>query len=129
MAKLISTLPKLRSTANYTHHSQDFETVSSLSETVPQQSLQLSTLLQRNAQGIPIPVHQGAYNETDTPDLDKMSKTDIAQYRIDLALDMLDNEQKYHEATKALEQLKNEEIEALKQAEIAKKQAENPPQQ
>lgn len=94
----------LRKSTTYVSNDNDFETPTGISMTVPNMVPDLRTLIRRNHNGQLVPIMQGGYSSDDFPELDRMDKTELAQYRIDLADEMVDLKKKLHASAKELQE-------------------------
>lgn len=95
---------------------EHFEYVSNVSETVPEMTVDLRSMIQRRNNGQIVPVHEGGYSEEDFPEVYKMDEVELMQYRLDLAEQMKEMTDELHYASKELERKQEE----------AKKVASNP---
>lgn len=100
----------LRKSTTYVPTPEGKETPTGISATVPNMVPDLRTLIRRNYNGQLVPVMNGQYSNEDFPALDRMDKTELAQFRMDLADEMVELKEKLHASAKeAEERLKDPE--------------------
>lgn len=92
---------KIRKTTTYVSGQGEVNEGPSL--TIPNMVPDIRTLIRRYRQGQAVPMMNGAYSSEDFPELDRMDKTEIAQFRMDLADQMAADEKHLHALTKELE--------------------------
>lgn len=105
----------------------DFEQVYGPSETVPEMVVDLRTMINRQENGMPVPMFGSGYAEEEYPDLYKMDEVELMQYRLNLAENMEEMSNELHVATKQLEEkqrLENERIDKERQEFVIKQQKE-----
>lgn len=85
----------------------NFEHPVGVSETVPDQLIDLRLMLQRSASGIPVPMRQDGYSLEDYPDIFKMDEFELVEFRENLAHNMQVMKDELHVASKQLEDLEN----------------------
>lgn len=76
------------------------------SMTRPEQVRPLDVLLRHRAQGIPVPVFNGVFSDSDTPDISKMDFIEIAELREITAQNIELAKEDFHALTKRFEELK-----------------------
>lgn len=107
---------------SYQDGPQAREAVDPISHTVPDQSPDLRTLLQKGAQGYQVPQLPGQYTEQEIPDLELMDQVEILMYREELAEQMERLKEEHHHYTKELEKRKlDKDFQSKLDAEIAKR--------
>jgi len=102
-------LPELRTSRNFDLLLSDIESPSSDTQTVPDQTPDLRTLLGKRQNGHIVPVLDGRYTDQPIPDLELMDEVEILQYRMDMADTMADLDAEHHRVTKELEKRHNDE--------------------
>lgn len=107
-------IPSLRHSMTYTLQFHDMETGHPELITVPDQSLSLSTLLERSARGLPVSAsqRQPLYSENDWPEFEKMDLAERQEYREKIAAEMLDLQEQHRAATTIIEKQKQAEKDA-----------------
>lgn len=121
---VVSPTHYIRTSLNYDPSEFDvFEYVDPVSETVPDQVMDLRELLQRSTSGIPIPTRADGYSEEDYPDIWKMDEFELAEFRENLAHKMQEMQSELHVSSKKLEEL--EEKARQDSAEMAKFRQDN----
>lgn len=98
-----------KSTTYVKNINQDHVVIDGVSETIPNMVPDLRTLIRRNHNGQMVPLMSGGYTNEDYPELDRMDKVELAQFRMDLADEMQEMKQKLHASAKELEARQNGE--------------------
>lgn len=96
------------------------------SMTQPEQLQPLERILSHRNQGIPVPVFNGVFSESDTPDLDKMDFVDIAQLRELTAEGIEASKEDLHAINVKMEHLRQEQYNLAQQRKQEEAQ-EKPP--
>lgn len=103
---------KHRNSDNFVLQVKDLEHVSPASQTAPDETPDLKTLLQKRSNGHLVPVLDGKYTDHEIPDLELMDTLDILMYREELAEQMELTRDKFHQLTKEAEKREfDEELE------------------
>lgn len=127
--QIISAQVRVRTVTTSANFSEElfnnFEYPEGVSETVPDMTVDLRLMLNRQASGMAIPYHEAPYAEEDYPDFFKMDEFELAEYRLDLAHKMKDMENELHISSKKLEELQEQQ----RKNAVTKQQQkdENPP--
>lgn len=105
----------VRTSANapLTEQFEHLEYVSSISETVPDMTIDLRSMINRRQNGMTVPHMDGGYSEEDYPEVYKMDEVELMQYRLELAERMESMSHELHAATKKLEEQQQQESKNL----------------
>lgn len=111
--QIISAQVRVRTVFTSANYSEDlannFEYPVGESETVPDMTVDLRLMLNRQASGMMVPYHQAPYSEEDYPDFFKMDEFELAEYRLNLAHKMKDMEAELHASSKKLEEIQDQQ--------------------
>lgn len=94
----------IRKSTTYVKNPLDHAPMVGESQTVPNMVPDIRTLIRRHQNGQLVPVMAGGYSSEDFPELDRMDRTELAQFRMDLADEMVELKQKLHASAKELEE-------------------------
>lgn len=95
--------PRLKNPLDFKLTAKDVENPTDISQTVPDQTPELRTLLQKRANGQLVPHFDAQYTDADIPDVELMDQVEILDYRLDLAEKMEQLREHQHKVAKELE--------------------------
>lgn len=98
----------LRTSRNFELSPIDIEKPTQDSQTVPDMTPDLRTLLQKRQNGQLVPVLDGQYTDVDIPDIELMDAVELLQYRMEVADEMQHLQELHHKYSKELEKRHND---------------------